>query len=419
MSATASTTAFKRMRAMATGLLLGVFVLFLIARTLEGSASVWGYIRAFAEAGMVGAIADWFAVTAIFRHPLGLPIPHTAIVPRKQAALGLSLGRFISDYFLTVEQLMPKVQRYQPIRRLTRWLSRKANAQLVAQYATVWLQHALSAARDTRAARYFQVTILEGLQHVNLGRWIGKLLAALTEGQRHQEVVELALQWLDEALQNEDLQRKLAHAISSELRGTLYLKSLSAIAGGWSTDKLVAALSRELSAMSRDPEHELRQSFEEALQTLIGRLQDDADFQTQIQQWQNDWLAEPAVTHYVQTVWSQIINKIELDLQQPHSLIQARLAQALQLFARELYKDEAAQSVLNDKLHEVLPLIIEKYRHRVALYIQERVESWDSAELVDQLETQIGKDLQFIRINGTLVGGLVGLTLHTFSQWVW
>src|SRR5699024_8874266 len=130
--------------------------------------------------------------------------------------------------------------------------------------------------------------------------------------------------------------------------------------------------------------------------------QDDADFQTQIQQWQNDWLAEPAVTHYVQTVWSQIINKIELDLQQPHSLIQARLAQALQLFARELYKDEAAQSVLNDKLHEVLPLIIEKYRHRVALYIQERVESWDSAELVDQLETQIGKDLQFIRINGTL-----------------
>ncbi|MCQ9616372.1 DUF445 domain-containing protein [Paenalcaligenes niemegkensis] len=409
---------YNRMKGLATALLFAAASLFFFSKYVGDGTGAWGYLTAFAEAAMVGAVADWFAVTALFRHPLGLPIPHTAIIPRKKAQLGKNLANFICEHFLSTPQLMQKLRDYDVARRFANWLSRPANAVLVGDYVGLAALHSVSALRDKRAEQFIQATAIDNLKRIDLSALAGGMLDGLTADKRHQELLNHVLKWLNHLLQNDSVQRRVALAISSELNSSLHLKSLSRLAGGWSTDKLVSAFSKELDAIANDPNHELRRNFDGYLRLLIRKLKKDPRFHEQAGQLQDEIIHHPVLVAYLSSLWSDLIDWLQADLALPNSEIRGRISAGTTAFANHLSTDPAMQAVLNEKIDEFAPALIEKYRAQIASYIEARVVAWNEQELVSQLEKSIGKDLQFIRINGTLVGGAVGLIIHAVGRFI-
>ena len=401
----------------ATSLLVGAFALFVVAKLLDTGAVGWGYVIAFAEAAMVGAVADWFAVTALFRKPLGLPIPHTAIIPRNKSRIASRLGDFICEHFLSTEQVMQKIVQMQLPRKMMRWLAKKQNAQLLASYSTLVAQHSLTALRDVRAQQFIQDTAINSIKKINFSQLGGQVLQLLTHDQRHQELLNQVLKKVSEIVATPEIQAVLAEKIAVELQRTVHIKKISDYLGDWSTAKMVDLMVKEIAEIADDPHHALRYRFHAYVQTMIYRLQNDPDFKQKTADIQQQMLENPAVQNYLQGLWADILNWLERDLQAPDSVLQAKLALGLRQVAQHIMTDPAMQQLLDEKIAQIAPPLIEKYRVRIARYIEERVNAWEEDELVYQLEHAIGKDLQYIRINGTLVGGAIGLLIHFIGRW--
>lgn len=403
-------------KALATGFFVAALFVFVGSSYFNNGAPYWGYIIAFSEAAMVGALADWFAVTALFRHPLGLPLPHTAIIPRNKARIARNLADFICEHFLSTDQVMQKLDQWQLPRQLMRWLVKRNNAELMAGYTALVAQHSLTALRDVRAQQFIQQTAVANLKAIDFSALLAQILELLTADQRHQELLDHTLHGVSALLQKEEVQNFIAEKLSAEIKRTVYVKALSNYAGGWGTRRLVKLVAQEVQAISEDPHHPLRYSFSAQLKTFVARLEKDPSFRTKVQDIQNQILNDPVLMSYLSQLWTEILDWIEKDLQAEDSLFKSRLSMGLRQVAHHILNDAAMEQLLNEKLQEVAPPLIEKYRVRIAHYIADRVNAWEEDELVYQLENAIGKDLQYIRINGTLVGGFVGLVIHFLSQ---
>lgn len=409
------------MKAIALGLLLLAAGLYAMATHMAAAHPAWGYLAAFAEAAMVGAIADWFAVTALFRHPLGLPIPHTAIIPRKQARLGRNLADFICTHFLATPQVMAKLEAFDAAARLAGWLRQPSNAAALGGQLVGIARYGIHALRDERVRRFIQRSATAKLRAVDLAGLGGQLLDLLTHERRHQAMLDELLAQLDALLQDEAVQQRIAAGLSSEfsaLRFRLFGKDigLDEKAGQWSADKVVRRVSALIGEISRDERHELRGKFDSCVADFIARLKADPDFRLKGEQIREQLLAHPAVAGYLRGLWDELVDWLQADLADADSTIRRRLIKLSQRLGEALAADEAMRRWLNDQLLEVAPPLVERHREDIRRYIAERVAAWDSAELVAQLEHNVGRDLQFIRINGTLVGGLVGLALHGLTR---
>lgn len=405
-----------RMKAIALGLLLAAAGLYVLGTWLEPRHPGFGYLVAFAEAAMVGAIADWFAVTALFRHPLGLPIPHTAIVPRNKARIGRNLGGFICTHFLTTEQVLGKVREFDAAGRLARWLSEPRNAETVGRHSVALAGHLVGALRDERARRFIQRTALKRLGRIDLAPLAGQMLDLLTAGGRHQAVLDELLALFDRTLQSEAVQQRIAAILSDELARLLRIRKLGEMAGDWSTERLVRRLSEIIHEVSQDPAHPLRSRFDEYLARFIANLKGDPDFQRRAEALRRQLLGHPALTGYLAGLWDDLVDWLQADLAKPDSSIGRRIAATAGKLGDALARDPAMRNWINDQLLAAAPSLIERYREDIGRYIAERVDAWNTHELVRQIESNIGKDLQFIRVNGTLVGGLVGLAIHALTQ---
>lgn len=409
------------MKAIALGLLLLAAGLYALATHMAAAHPAWGYLAAFAEAAMVGAIADWFAVTALFRHPLGLPIPHTAIIPRKQARLGRNLADFICTHFLATPQVMAKLEAFDAAARLADWLRQPSNAAALGGQLVGIARYGIHALRDERVRRFILRSATAKLRAVDLAGLGGQLLDLLTHERRHQAMLDELLAQLDALLQDEAVQQRIAAGLSSEfsaLRFRLFGKDigLDEKAGQWSADKVVRRVSALIGEISRDERHELRGKFDSCVADFIARLKADPDFRLKGEQIREQLLAHPAVAGYLRGLWDELVDWLQADLADADSTIRRRLIKLSQRLGEALAADEAMRRWLNDQLLEVAPPLVERHREDIRRYIAERVAAWDSAELVAQLEHNVGRDLQFIRINGTLVGGLVGLALHGLTR---
>lgn len=366
---------------------------------------------------MVGALADWFAVTALFRHPLGLPFPHTAIIPRSKARIADNLGDFICEHFLSTDQVMQKIDQMQLPRQVMRWLARRKNAELIASYTTIVAQHSLTALRDVRAQQFIQQTTLDQLKKINMAQFGGQVLQLLTQDQRHQELLNVVLQKISHLVQTPEVQAVIAEKIALELKRTVHIKKLSHYLGDWGTEKIVNMIAKEVAAIADDPHHELRYRFHAYVQTMITRLQRDPAFTAKMADIQQQILENPELKDYVQGLWGQLVDWLEQDLHANHSLLRKKMTQAVRQMAQHILKDAGMQHLLDEKLKQIAPRLIETYRVRIARYITDRVNAWEDNELVYQLEHAIGKDLQYIRINGTVVGGAVGLVIHFIGRY--
>jgi uncharacterized membrane-anchored protein YjiN (DUF445 family) len=404
-----------RMQRIALGLLGGAAVLYALATLLQARHPAWGYVAAFAEAAMVGAIADWFAVVALFRHPLGLPIPHTAIIPGSKDRIGANLAAFIVGNFLGTAQVLEKLRRLDLPARLAAWLSDPGHARSAANHGAAVLRHALGAFDDERVRRFFRATVLDELAQVDVATVGGQLLDVLTRDQRHHEVLDALLRRLAALLDNETLKSQMAEVIASEVK-LLRLVGLDSAAGRYATGKLVASVIRLIGDLSVDPTHPLRVQFDAYMVELVARLRDEAALRAKVEAVKRDLLGSPALSGYLQGLWTTLLGGIADDLGREDSRLRERTAAGVRFLGEKLASDAAMRAWLDEQIVAAAPRWIERYREDIRRSIVARVHEWNTEEMTRELERNIGRDLQFIRINGTLVGGLVGLLIHAATE---
>lgn len=403
------------MKRIAFGLLCAAALLYAVATMLEARHPAWGYVAAFAEAAMVGAIADWFAVVALFRHPLGLPIPHTAIIPANKDRIGAKLAGFICNNFLSTQQVLAKLQEFDPSARLADWLSRPDRAEKLGEHLVAAARYGLSAFDDARVRDFLGRMTSAGLAQIDMSRLAGQALDALTAGGRHQALLEDVLAQVAHVVEGDEVQERITEAIAREIKALRYV-GLDQVAARVATRKIVAAVARTIGEMAAEPDHPLRLRFDEFMAGFIERLKTDPEFQRRGEAIRAELQAHPALGDYLHGLWSQMMAWLHEDLGKVESSIHRRIVAMAGTLGARLRSDDAMRRWINEQVMDAAPRAIERYREDIRRYIIERVADWNADEMTVELERNIGRDLQFIRVNGTLVGGLVGLSIHAATQ---
>jgi len=389
-----------------------------VVRTLTGELhGSLEWIAAFSEAAMVGALADWYAVVALFRHPLGLKrMPHTAIIPKNKDRIADNLGEFVQGEFFSTERIVAVVDAVDPALRAARWLRREDNAARIAGWARHGIRNTGGLLNENEVRGYLRRAVSRQLMSTDLANLAGNVLASLTRSRRHQEVLDLLLRYMAGQLKRPELQETLNTLLAEKL--PLYfhrLKHWVGTKGGEFTARTLAELLEEI---DQDPAHPLREHFDLWLQEFTEKLRTDPGYRYRLEQLTQKMAEHPALSRYVDNVWSEWRTALEQDLDSEHSRFEAFLGKQLVRFGEVLENDEAMRTWLNDRVRRQLPQWLDRYRHRLGHFIADKMKEWNETELVDKLELNIGADLQYIRINGALVGGVVGLLIHAVSGYL-
>ncbi|MBY6367170.1 DUF445 domain-containing protein [Rhodococcoides corynebacterioides] len=401
----------RKMKGVATGFLVFATIVYLWCRWQESrGAGDWvGYVRAASEAGMVGALADWFAVTALFRHPLALPIPHTAIIKRKKDQLGASLGSFVGTNFLAVDVVSQKVQAARVPLRLGTWLAERRNADRVAEETATVLRGVLDVLDDEDIQQVIDNTIVKRLGDPQWGPPIGRVLTSLLEENRQKPLIDLlaerAHEWAQNSLPTID-------------------RIVSRDSPSWSpkfVDVLLGErIHRELVDFTwkvrSNPQHELRLAADKFLVDFANDLQHDPETIAKAEAVKSEIMGRDEVTGLAAASWKVAKRLIVDSVDDPSSTLRATIAQNVQKFGLRLRDDTAVREKVDGWLLAGVRYIVENYTDEITTVITDTVARWDADEASRKIELQVGRDLQFIRINGTVVGSLAGLAIYTVSD---
>lgn len=401
----------RRMKAVALGFLLGAAVVYVVARLYEdpNSAAWIGYVRAMAEAGMVGALADWFAVTALFRHPLGLRIPHTAIIPRKKDALAENLGDFVGANFLAEQVVRDKLRRVGVGGRLGRWLAQPRNAERVTAELATAVRGAVTVLRDEDVQAVLQNAVVKRLVEQPWGPPLGRLLGQLLTDGAHHKLVDLvaerAYEWV------RDNHGAVLRVVSQRLPGwsPRFVDELVA-------DKLYAEVLAFAWAVHSDPDHAMRKAMDTFLMEFAQDLRTDPVTIERAEAIKQQVLAHPEVQTLVGAAWGTAKKMLLEAAEDPSSELRRRVREGLVSLGLRLTSDTELRSKVDTWLEGVASYVVSNYRGEITTLISDTVQRWDAEETSRKVELQVGRDLQFIRINGTVVGALAGLAIHTVSQ---
>jgi uncharacterized membrane-anchored protein YjiN (DUF445 family) len=401
--------ALRRMKFWATALLGLAAAVFAAARSLEPRYPWLGIVVATAEAAMVGALADWFAVTALFRHPLGIPIPHTAIIPARKDRVGATLGAFVQRNFLNREAVRARLLQLQPARRLAHWLAQPENARRLAQQAARALGTGSQFLRDEDMEALLGRALHDRIRATPVAPLLGRLLAVLTAGNKHQELLDEVIRLTARALSaNTDLVRQ---RVDKELPWWVPSAVDERIAR-----RIVAALERTLEEIGADPEHPLRRRFDAALDEFIVKLQGSPDAILKAERIKEEILSTQAVPELAAAIWQEMKNTLARWVAAPDEGGRAALERGLVALGEALLSDTELLSKIDSWIVEGGAALVEHYQDEVGALIAQTVRRWDPQATSRRIELAIGRDLQFIRINGTLVGGLAGMLLYLIAH---
>jgi len=395
----------RRMRVAATGLLAGMGVLFVATSVLVARHPWLAWVRAFAEAALVGGCADWFAVSALFRRPLGLPIPHTAIVPSRKNEIGRALARFVRDHFLVREAVEARLERTDLAARAGVWLSQDKNAARLDRdlaAALDWLLRGIDGG-DLRHA--LGGSLRTTLEQVPVSRVLATLLEVLTSGAHAQALIDQVVAFCRAQLD--------AHRF--ELRLRIHDRSpwwLPKFVDQEIYDQLVGEFERILNEIATDAEHPARVELNARMTELRERLASDPELIAKGRALQDELVGHPAVRAYAADVWQRIREYVHASLDDPESPLRLGVQRELRSIGATLAQDPVAGERLNRRLRQLVVYFVENYRDPLSEFISETVERWDPSATAERIELYIGRDLQFIRVNGTLVGGLVGVAIY-------
>lgn len=396
-------------RRRATALLGAVSVVF-VAATIWGNASSWvGYVQATAAASMVGGLADWFAVTALFRHPLGLPIPHTAIIVERKDQFAATLGEFIRESFLTPDLIVGRIRSADPVARLAEWLSDPDNAARAAVEAADAVVAVADLLRDDEAHETIEAWVRQGVESVPLAPVAGRALRFAGSGGRADELLDRVLlaagRYIDE--HREDLRRHLGKRSRWWLPGAVDHRLF---------DRAIDGVRSVLEEVAADHDHDLRRQFTTRLAQLADDLETDPALLERGEKVKHDVLARPEVEQWVAGLWAEAKRHLEDQAADPGSGLRQRLAEVALGIGRRLQEDASLAAKAGDVLESLVRYVAEHFNGSIAGLVSNTVSRWDAEETASRLELLLGPDLQYVRINGTVVGAGAGLVLHVVSR---
>jgi uncharacterized membrane-anchored protein YjiN (DUF445 family) len=400
----------RRMRFLATALLALMSAIFAATYFATAEWRWLAYLRAFSEAGMIGACADWFAVVALFRHPFGVPIPHTAIVPRNKQRIGGAIGRFISNNFLSPKVLTAKIREIDAVGWVARWLSNPANASHLARRAAQSLPEILQALPREELNAFLASAARHGIEAVPAAPLASRILSLLWAQGETQALVERAIVMAAAALADK---RDLIKATVTQKSSRFIPKWVDAIVA----NKIVSGLAQLLEEM-RDPAHPWRTELAAAVEKLIEDLAVEPEMYARGEELKAGILRNPVVLQQVNKLWTEIEARLDTTSAERIDQISAGLEQALITLGQRIADDERIRATVNQWIRIVALRLVAPRRAEIGAFITQVVERWDTDTLVNRIELQVGRDLQYIRINGTLVGGLVGLIIFAVTQWL-
>ena len=399
------------MKRRATALLGLAGAVFIAAYLLEPSYPWLGYVRATAEASLVGGLADWFAVTALFKHPLGLPIPHTAIVATRKERIGRVLGTFVTNHFLSRDVIAANLRAVRPAERAARWLREPENARRIAQQVASGLAKTLNALPDTEVRTLVRQVVNERVRATRVAPTLGKTLAIVLTGDRHQSLLNEAVRLAAEAVRdNAELIRSQVRAespwwVPSVVDEKIYKRILTAI-------------ENLLRGIGTNPNHPLRTAFDGALRDFINRLQHSPEVIAKVEALKEEWLNDPAAAELSVNLWETTRSAIVAYGTQADGQAPGPLEDGIAAFGGALLGNDAILAELDAAIIDLTSTVVDQYRGEIGNLIATTVASWDPEATSRRFELAVGRDLQWVRINGTLVGGLVGLAIYTITRLV-
>ncbi|QMW68406.1 DUF445 domain-containing protein [Mumia sp. ZJ1417] len=394
------------MRTLATSLLVLAAIVYALTYGEEGAL---GYVNAGAEAAMVGALADWFAVTAIFKHPLGLPIPHTALIPKRKDALGASLQEFVSDNFLNESVVRERVEAARISLRIGQWVSRREHARRLVDIGSRVLRDGLARISDDDVAAIVREVVVPRLKAEELSPAAGQALGEIVRDGAHHGLVDIGVEemhrWL---LENQETVEGMVAD-----RAPWWTPQ-------WVDDKISTRLYREalswVDDVRSDPEHRVRQSLDAFLVTLSEDLQHDPATIARAEALKERVLSQPRVVDVAVALWSGLRHALLDSLDDSAGMLRSRMETILREAGERIATDTELQTRLDRMLSDTAAFVVTNYGDEIATVISETVNRWDGREASRKIELHVGRDLQFIRINGTVVGALAGVAIHALSH---
>jgi uncharacterized membrane-anchored protein YjiN (DUF445 family) len=394
----------RRMQRLATALLGAMLLLLAVSAAYQSHYSWLHWLRSFAEGGAVGALADWYAVTALFRYPLGLAIPHTAIIPSNKDRIGASLGNFVEQNFLTPENIIARLQQHDAAQALAEWLAERTNSLAVATAVADFVPAMLRGLEDRDVRDFFNHTVTPQLLSLNVSRLAGHALTVLTSAERHQALLDRALHGLERWLVAKEGLIRAKFSEASRYTPRLF--------DNFVVNKFVQGIVALLHEVAQNPNHELRDQFDQAVGDLIHQLMNSEDYRQKGADLLRALVERIQTEEYYRFLWDDVRQRLLADLASESSTIKQHIEGVLVAVGERLLDEPRVRQKLNAWWLDTIHRMGVRYRQQISKLITDVVRSWDAAEVSRKVEMEIGKDLQYIRINGTLVGGAVGLLLN-------
>jgi uncharacterized membrane-anchored protein YjiN (DUF445 family) len=402
----------RRVKAVATALLVFTACLFVLARHYEPQHWAWGYVAAFAAAATVGGLADWYAIVALFRRPLGLPIPHTAIVQRNHHRIAETLGEFIETNFLAREPVEARLREVDFAALVSEWLSDRERSAALAGFVMRLVPQALTSIDQSGLKGFLGKRVMAELERIELAPLAAGLLSAVTEKNRHQRLLDELLGALEKVLANEETLAALREKIRQELPALFNLYRADA----YLLRKIVASTTAFIQEARADANHPLRREFDSFVSGFIERLRHSQSFARRAESLKRDMLARPEIAAVAEGAWESLRSFLEQDAQAPDSQVRRQLEAMLVDVGSQLAREPAIRAEINRGMVQVLSDFVESQKSGVGRFIADQVKSWDIDMLIGRIELTVGRDLQYIRFNGAMIGGLAGLALHALEQ---
>jgi uncharacterized membrane-anchored protein YjiN (DUF445 family) len=403
---TENSRSYNLIRFWASALLISSAALFVVSKILKETHPVWPWLEALSEAALIGALADWFAVTALFRHPFGLPIPHTAIIPKNQERIASTLSRFVQDNFLDPESLAKRLHSAKVAERFAIWLSEPASARTVALQLKDLLRGTLES-MDDEIIRGFMAEAIPALsQQIKLAPFSAEIIISIRESDKDGKLFNEIVYLLEKLLIKHNqiletlLSKELPWYIPAFIKQRLYAQFVDAIA-------------RSLAAMQADQDHILRKQISHLTDKAIDELRQNPDWENRLQSMLTSLCQRGTILDYLSNLKGSLIKKLDSD---QNELVTQGLITVLSFTAQSICRDTKILEKLNKILASMLRRAVSDYGDQAGIFIEDTMRSWDSKLLSAKIEAEVGRDLQFIRINGTVVGGLAGVIIHAIFE---
>ncbi len=411
--ATKAGNAGRDMKIIATGMLVVMAIIYFAAKSYEAVHPALGFVRAFAEAAMVGGLADWFAVTALFRHPMGLPIPHTAIIPRNKDRIGDTLANFLKDNFLISRLVAQRMRHVDLASGIGRFLQSPSGGEGRLKFgASRLLGDAIASLDKDRLGTMFKGAVKKQAVGLDIATPMGQILAAVMAENRHGPLIDSSIRWAYRTLDtNEAVIRKIVTDRANAVMRWTGLDDRVA-------NEVLDGLYKLMADMAADPHHPVRAKTEESLEQLARELQHDPDLREKVNEWKLEMIENPAIASWLDGIWEQGREALLRSARDPDAAMAGQFGDALIQLGNSLQQDKQLNRQINRFGRRAVIGVVDSYGDNIVKLVSETIRGWDTQTITDRVENAVGRDLQFIRVNGTLVGGLVGLSLHTLGYWI-